>query len=304
MNELINFFQVDSVLEFSIELISLLALLFIACMGCRYYSYSLLQLSLALLVTSQCLEVASEFSLWESNQLEEYLHFIRDLLSLFGLVLFAISVKYITYLAHVKGEDTERQKIAQELHDDISQRMCLLHMSFGRLSTFKVDESSNKKTFESQIETCEKQLQFISKALHNLSHNLNSEYLHKTSLNESIAQLVYQYEPYLPIEQWHFGGDLNVENVQVKMTVLRFIQEGLNNTLRHSDATTAKIISHRYNNRWKICLADNGHGMKLTNAQMGIGLSNLKQRSMSIGANFSYQSRMGVGFALTLSFDT
>jgi signal transduction histidine kinase len=67
----------------------------------------------------------------------------------------------------------------------------------------------------------------------------------------------------------------------IENTLLRIVDEGLANVLRHSAATNAILVLHRDHERVSLVIADNGHGVS-SDAPAGMGLTNMRERAESL----------------------
>jgi signal transduction histidine kinase len=70
----------------------------------------------------------------------------------------------------IEAQENERNRIARELHDDISQRMALLLISLDKMSH---EPSDRVKHVTQQLQEIMKAASEISSDIHNLSHRLH-----------------------------------------------------------------------------------------------------------------------------------
>jgi len=87
----------------------------------------------------------------------------------------------------------------------------------------------------------------------------------------------------------------------VKITVFRIVQESLNNTIKHANATEALIQLSFRDNGVHILARDNGDGFDLDQVKLrrlsrpSLGLAGMEERAALLGGRVTIQSRPGYG---------
>ena len=87
--------------------------------------------------------------------------------------------------------------------------------------------------------------------------------------------------------------------------LFRIIQEVLSNVVKHADATEIIIRIEKMGDRTTINIIDNGKGFDLENlksAESGIGIRNITDRAMIIGAKLSLISQQNIGTTVRIIF--
>lgn len=165
--------------------------------------------------------------------------------------------------ATVTAQERERARIAADLHDDLMSKLNVLSLL--------------SHTNEHNINTSEIICESIATA-RRISHDLAPPMIEKTSLRDLISEQIElirsQYTIKLYFNTWHEGPT----NKRLKLQTLRIVQEGLNNILKHAEATVIDIHC-RFSNRYlSIKIADNGRGLPPKQHSKGLGLSNIASR--------------------------
>ena len=75
----------------------------------------------------------------------------------------------------------------------------------------------------------------------------------------------------------------------------RLIQEGLNNILKHAEASVVMLEVKREGDRVRLQLDDNGKGFDPSGARVGLGLSGMEERAKLLGGEFQLASAPGEG---------
>jgi signal transduction histidine kinase len=86
------------------------------------------------------------------------------------------------------------------------------------------------------------------------------------------------------------------------MNVYRIIQEAINNTMKHANASEIEVIVFKEKDVFKIAIKDNGTGFDETETVFGNGMNNLKKRAKEINGEIVIHSQKQLGTTITLSF--
>jgi signal transduction histidine kinase len=85
--------------------------------------------------------------------------------------------------------------------------------------------------------------------------------------------------------------------------VFRIIQEAINNILKHSDATSLKLIANAKSNELELVLMDNGTGFEVTTkSSESLGVTTMQERAEAIGGKLFVESIIGKGTTIRLNF--
>ncbi|PID67821.1 MAG: hypothetical protein CR968_04745 [Flavobacteriia bacterium] len=179
--------------------------------------------------------------------------------------------------ATVEGEEKERNRIAQELHDSIG----------GNLASIKMQLSSdNQKHIIKQVDETYHQVR-------DLSHNLTTEKIRKNSFSQLLSAYVQnikkasKQEIYLELyPEWA----INALDNTLKTELFKIIQELITNTLKHANAKEITIQLTKLEDSLKLLYEDDGIGFDTHNIQEGIGLKNIKERLKTIDGTLHIDS--------------
>ncbi|MFD1017770.1 histidine kinase [Thalassobacillus hwangdonensis] len=197
--------------------------------------------------------------------------------------------------AHKAATIEERQRLARDLHDAVSQQLfALTMMSQASLRVFDHDPKKAKEQLE-EITKMALQAQTEMRAL--LLH-LRPVHLSGDPLKSGIDGLIDELRQKCQID---FQVELD-EVEQISETteehLFRIVQEALSNILRHSNATEVKVALVKKNRELFLHIGDNGIGFdteaKKSN-KASYGLKTMRERCEEIGGNFAIRSREGEG---------
>jgi signal transduction histidine kinase len=90
----------------------------------------------------------------------------------------------------------------------------------------------------------------------------------------------------------------------VKSSVIRVVQEFIQNSLKHSGCSCINIMVAKKEEGLLVLLSDDGKGFDTVGAQSnGIGLNNMKRRIKMIGGLFNMESKIGFGTSVEIFID-
>ena len=188
------------------------------------------------------------------------------------------------------AQESERARIARELHDDVSQEMALLEMDLKGLETAVHGEA------ESLATEALGRIQGIGRTVRDLSHRLHPAKLRLIGLVAALHGLQR--------ELLHSGIVITVTHDNVPSTLppdltlclFRIAQEALHNTLRYSGAHVASVHLSGEAGRLALVIADDGRGFDVSAEWgKGLGLISMGERVDAIGGTFKIDSMPGAG---------
>ena len=201
----------------------------------------------------------------------------------------------------IQTQEDERMRIAQDLHDDISSKLNIVSLNTHLLKTPNLSETEFAEITENIVK-------LTSKALENsrrIAHDLLPPVFEKFGLHAAIEELVLEFSSAKNV-QVDYKNELNFSNLEVnkQLHIFRILQELLNNSLRHGNATQISINFVEHNNLNTCFYSDNGIGFnsKSTSKKRGIGMQNIESRVNFIGGSMNVHSEVGNGFQIDFNF--
>lgn len=200
----------------------------------------------------------------------------------------------------IRGEEQERTRIAQELHDGLSAQLAAAHLQFDRL---KMNRSpSNNETDYNRALT---QLADLSHDLRRIAHNMMPDSVQRHGLIVAIEDFVQQLNTgSTAISFEHYGTEDRLPPT-LERSIYRMVQELLTNVVRHSAANGAIVQINRRENNLYIVVEDNGKGFSQAQPShtQGIGLANLVSRVKYLNGSLNIESTPGIGTSVYIEFD-
>lgn len=191
--------------------------------------------------------------------------------------------------AIIKAQDRQRNHIAQELHDNISQIL------FG--AKFHLGIAGRKD--QNVMELIQPPLELINNAMHEihvLCHNLVAP-LKDIYLQEMIENLIRKQRENSenPIKinfTYLVPDDLSDD---LKLNTYRIIQELLNNIIKHADARNVAIAIGIKEGCIHITVQDDGKGYNVKLKRRGLGISNIIDRVETFNGKVKMNSNLKMG---------
>ena len=183
----------------------------------------------------------------------------------------------LTLESLIAGEEKERLRIAQELHDGVN----------GNLSAIKFKLSSLLKMNNEVINEAVTMIDNSCQQVRAISHNLVPPSLKDFNLIEAVnsycENMDSTHKPDISFQ--HIGDPIDL-NKKVEVNIFRIIQELVTNAIKHAEAKTIDVQISNRNNTLLVTVEDNGKGYNFkTEENDGIGMRNIKSRVEYLNAN-------------------
>ena len=162
----------------------------------------------------------------------------------------------------MRAQERERQMISRELHDTVAQDLCSLKVACETLFDHQVQVSEGLK---GKVLGIANNLQRTIQAVRDLSYDLRPSGLEELGLVEVLSRYCEEFgeKSKISVEFHSVGVESAKWDFDTDINVYRIIQEGLNNILKHSRATKAKISFVGAFPHLILRIEDNGRGFEL-----------------------------------------
>lgn len=193
-----------------------------------------------------------------------------------------------------QAEESEKKKIARELHDGLGQQMVLLNLLFQNFNP----SDGQKESFND----LQNLLQNCIREVKEIAYNLLPPELEKGFLNaiERFARRISsmdQIQFVIDIEEGIEEQDLDSVD---KFNLYRIIQELFNNSLKHAGASEFSISLRRCEEGIELIAMDNGVGFEMAKIQKGLGIENIQYRMNMAGIQGAFNSVLGKGTSVKM----
>ncbi len=187
----------------------------------------------------------------------------------------------------------ERQRLARELHDAVSQQLFAISMTATALSRTMDRDFEKAKRHVMLIEEMASVAQSEMRAL--LLH-LRPVHLEGKNLAEGIRELIRELQAKVPIE---IIAEIEQEAVLsrgIEDHLFRIVQEAFSNTLRHSKASKLYITFKNHGEFVLLSIRDNGIGFDVDQKKhTSYGIMTMQERVVELGGSWHLVSAEGKG---------
>ena len=196
----------------------------------------------------------------------------------------------------LEAQESERARIARDLHDDIGQRLSSLAVSVAQVRSLLPDGSSDRA--RDGLDALQQQTAEIIADVQALSHELHPPRLLHLGVVAAMRGFCEELAAQKGAEI-DFRHDSIPERVprDVSLCLFRVLQEGLHNAVRHSRVTRFDVHLRGTENDVELTIRDGGTGFDVDAAQrgQGLGLTSMRERLKLVGGELSIASQPARG---------
>ncbi|WP_198133439.1 sensor histidine kinase [Flavobacterium beibuense] len=200
----------------------------------------------------------------------------------------------------LEGQEKERERIANDLHDNLGSMLATLKMNFEhlRLRKNEIREEENKL-----YDRTDQLIEDAYQKVRTIAHAKNAGVFANEGLIPAIRKMAGKISipGKLTIEVLAVGFDKRLEN-KIEIAIFRMVQELSTNIIKHSKATEASIQLTNHDDNINIIIEDNGVGFKNTTAPSsdGMGLNTITKKVEQLGGTFTIDSTPGKGTTIII----
>ena len=187
----------------------------------------------------------------------------------------------------------ERQRLARELHDAVSQQLFAISMTATALSrTLEKDPEKAKH----QIVLIEEMASVAQSEMRALLLHLRPVHLEGRKLTDGLRDLARELQAKVPIEiTTDFDEDIELP-AGFEDHLFRIVQEALSNTLRHAKASKLSLSLKKHGESIHLSIRDNGVGFDVNEQKpASYGLKTMQERVNELGGAIHVISAPGKG---------
>ncbi|QLG47192.1 tetratricopeptide repeat protein [Costertonia aggregata] len=194
--------------------------------------------------------------------------------------------------ASIEGQDEERKRIAQELHDSIG----------GNLAGIKLQLSSISKGAE-ELKPINKQIDETYQLVRDISHTLIPKKFKQNAFTGLIKEYVRSIANTGKLEigfHPYPEDEINTITDSYQAELFKIIQELMTNTLKHANADKVDIHLSKIDDELSLLFEDNGEGFDTSDTQDGIGFENMRSRVKGMKGNLNVDSTKHRGTVVSI----
>ncbi|WP_074405712.1 ATP-binding protein [Aquimarina megaterium] len=197
-----------------------------------------------------------------------------------------------TIKATLQGQETERKRIAQELHDSIGGGLAGIKL---QLDQYTKEDSTIKNTVSNLQEICEQ--------VRDISHDLIPKKIVQNAFTTVISNHIKTIDSTSEVKiNFLSNSEEAINNIdeQIQAELYKIIQELFTNMLKHAEASKVDLSLNYYDNTINLLFEDNGKGFNIYKKKSGIGLDNIESRIKALDGNLNIDSHIGRGTIINI----
>ncbi|GMK39446.1 hypothetical protein PCCS19_25000 [Paenibacillus sp. CCS19] len=187
----------------------------------------------------------------------------------------------------------ERQRLARELHDAVSQQLFAISMTATAVGrTIEKDWERAKR----QVELIEEMAAVAQSEMRALLLHLRPVHLDGKNLGEALQSLVHELQQKTSMSiTMKVDGEMTLDT-QSEDHLFRIAQEAISNTLRHSKAQSMSIHLSGFGRQVRLTFVDDGVGFEVEERKhSSYGLLTMEERVLEMGGSLDIESKTGAG---------
>jgi len=195
-------------------------------------------------------------------------------------------------------QETERKRIAGELHDSLGQDLLIIRNSLARLAAHGRRETRLTRDVNEISDSVQRTIEEVSK----ISFDLHPHMLDRLGLKKTLDATI---RTYATSSGMNIRGDIDdVDRLYApveQINIFRIIQEAINNVVKHSNASECHVTLRKLLQQCEIAIEDNGcgfdpdHTLVSPTDRGGYGLGNMEERVRFLHGTMQLRTSPGKG---------
>lgn len=193
-------------------------------------------------------------------------------------------------------QESERRRIARDLHDDLGQTLTAMRYTLARL-----EDRTRKSQVEPLVEDLTALLDGTTTTVRNFLSTLRPRILEDLGLVAASEWLRDKVRAAGLACELEVSADFGLDKLgpEVELVLFRLLQEATTNTLKHAGARSVRMALALDGERALARVSDDGRGFDAGGASSGFGLLGLAERLRAGGGSLEVESGSGVGTTVT-----
>ena len=196
----------------------------------------------------------------------------------------------------IAAQETERSRIARDLHDEVSQRVAGLSIA---MSNLKRKLGGGRDDISAALTWIQRETATLADEIRNVSHDLYPPTFHHAGLVPALRAACLQFEQRQGIVvAFRADSDLATIDHDAELSLYRVAQELLHNVAKHAAARRVEVAVTRIAAGVQLMVADDGKGFNVGDARSrsgGLGLVSIDERVRSMRGRIHIRTTPGRG---------
>lgn len=186
----------------------------------------------------------------------------------------------------LRAQEEERKRISRELHDETGQALMVIRLYLGMLEGTVTNRTAKAKIHET-LDVVDRTIEGIRRIIGRLSPLVLQELGLIAAIRKEAKDLAKSAGVKAKVT---VGENVGRLSPVTETAVYRVVQEALHNVAKHADATTVTIQLRREGEFVKLCIEDDGVGIKQNQkpnpGRRSFGLAGMRERISTLGGSF------------------
>lgn len=193
-------------------------------------------------------------------------------------------------------QEQEMRRLSNLLHDSVGAGLSSIKYN---LEVVRNEPIRNAAILKSTIED----VSTLTDEIRNISHTLSPLLLQKKGLLNGLKHLTERYNRTGKIKIWIESiGSLKSTSFQNELLIFRFVQELLQNVIKHAGATEVMIQLIIEPQIISVLMEDNGKGFNKEEIKDGLGFTQIKELVTFVKGRFEVRSEINKGCSVSIEF--
>jgi len=203
--------------------------------------------------------------------------------------------------AMVEGQESERKRIAQDLHDRLGSMLAMVKLHFTTVNKSLAElQDQARERYEEANALLDQACDEVRKVAHDMVSGVLVDFGLVAALKKMAESITKSGE--LRVDVMAYGMTERIDR-PFEITLYRIVQELTGNVLKHAKANELTVQLIKKDNNLNITVEDDGTGFELSSlrGKEGMGLRNLEERVKSLNGDFSIDSSPGNGTHINMN---
>jgi len=200
----------------------------------------------------------------------------------------------------VMVQETERQRIANDLHDSVTQAILA---AIYELHALRRRIGGQNPDADRQLDGCQQLLDSTLLEMKQIIYALRPRALDELGLLAALEHFAAAVQTHHGLEvAFQASGTAYHLPAEAELAIYRIVQEATQNSIRHANASHVTISVEFRPRRIRVAVFDDGCGFDPSVVNDGLGLVGMRERAQALGGQFSIARRVGEGTDISLEF--
>jgi len=198
----------------------------------------------------------------------------------------------------IVSQESERARVARDLHDDLSQQLAGLSIALSSLKR-RASTTEGASRIEDEIAVLQSRAFEAAEHVRLISHGLHPTALEHVGLVAALSSHCAELQRHRGLEvSFAATGSFAATNDETALCLYRVAQEALRNVVTHAGARRVEVRLLDEGDRIELTIADDGKGFHIVDARdrnRGLGLISMSERVKLVGGTVSVTTEINRG---------